>query len=128
MFRTIYVSILAFLLLFGAAGCAKKTEAAQAQAPVVTISENTIILDARTPEEHADGYMEGAKLLDFRSGEFEAAVPTLDPDATYLVYCKSGNRAGQAAALMNEAGIKNVTNLGSLEEAAVATGQSIVSP
>ena len=51
----------------------------------------------------------------------------LDPgDAEYLVYCRSGNRAGQTTDLMEEAGFSDVTNLGSLEEASEATGISIV--
>lgn len=90
------------------------------------MSTPTIILDVRTAAEFATGYLEGARLLDFNGGEFAEAVPSLDPNATYLLYCRSGNRSGQAAALMQQAGITNATNLGSLEEAAESTGLPIV--
>lgn len=86
----------------------------------------TIILDVRTAEEFASGHLEGAEMLDFNGGEVAAALPTLDPGAEYLVYCRSGNRSGQAVALMQQAGFTNLTNLGSLEQAAQATGIAII--
>lgn len=92
----------------------------------VQLSEDAIVLDVRTPEEFAGGHLEGAQLLDFNSGEFAAALPSLDPEAEYVIYCRSGNRAGQAMALMQRDGIENVTNLGSLEQAAQATGIAVV--
>ena len=92
----------------------------------VQLSEDAIVLDVRTPEEFAGGHLEGAQLLDFNSGEFAVALPSLDPEAEYVIYCRSGNRAGQAMALMQRDGIENVTNLGSLEQAAQATGIAVV--
>ena len=59
-------------------------------------------------------------------GQFAAELPNLDPDAEYVVYCRSGNRAGQAVALMEKAGIGAATNAGSLEQAAKATGLAVV--
>lgn len=92
----------------------------------VTVGPDTIVLDVRTPQEHAEGHLEGAQLLDLSGGQFAAALPELDPQAEYVVYCRSGNRSGQAIALMEEAGFTNLTNLGSLEDAARATGVAIV--
>lgn len=86
----------------------------------------TVLFDVRTAEEWADGRLEGARILDFNGGEVAAAIPSLDPLEEYLVYCRSGNRSGQAMALMQRSGINNVTNLGSLEEAAQTTGLKIV--
>lgn len=92
-----------------------------------TTLADTIILDVRTPEEFASGHLAGAELLDFRGGELAEAIPNLDPDAEYLIYCRSGNRSGQAIARMEEAGFDRLTNLGSPEQAAEATGLPIVS-
>lgn len=86
----------------------------------------TRLLDVRTPAEYADGHLDGAELLDFNGGEFAAALPDLDPGAEYLVYCRSGNRSGQAMEMMKQAGIENVTNLGSVADAASATGRPVV--
>lgn len=101
-------------------------DSAAAGEPTVDISNDAVLFDVRTPEEFADGHLEGAELLDFNGGEFAVALPNLDPEAEYFVYCRSGNRSGQAMAMMQQAGIDNVTNLGSREEAAAATGIAIV--
>lgn len=90
------------------------------------MSDNAIIVDVRTPAEFAAGHLEGAQLIDFNAGEVAAAIPTLDPEAEYLVYCRSGSRSGQAIALMEQAGFTDLTNLGSLEQAAETTGLDIV--
>lgn len=93
----------------------------------VAVDSTTIVLDVRTPDEYAEGHLKGARLLDQNAGAVAAAIPTLDPSATYLVYCRSGNRAGQALKLLQDAGFTDVTNLGSLSEASGATGLPVVS-
>jgi rhodanese-related sulfurtransferase len=70
-----------------------------------------VILDVRTPGEFAEGHIEGARLIDFQSGNFESEIAGLDKEATYAVYCRSGNRSGQAVAIMHDAGFHNVYNL-----------------
>lgn len=70
-----------------------------------------VILDVRTPGEFAEGYIEGAQLIDFQSGNFENEIASLDKDVTYAVYCRSGNRSGQAVRLMHDAGFHTVYNL-----------------
>lgn len=85
------------------------------------------MIDVRTPGEYAGGHLEGAVLLDLNSGAFAAAIPSLEPDAEYVVYCRSGNRSGQAVAMMEQAGFANVTDLGGVGDAAAATGLPIVS-
>lgn len=106
--------------LLGLTGCS-----AGADQPIA-VGPDTIVIDVRTPGEFAAGHLEGARLLDLNGGELEKALPELDPDAEYLVYCRSGNRSGQAKALMEKAGIADVTNLGSLESAAKTTGLPVV--
>lgn len=86
-----------------------------------------VILDVRTADEFAAGYLEGATLIDFLGGEVHAQIPELDPTAEYLVYCRSGARSGKTVELMQAAGFTSATNLGSLEEAAESTGISVVS-
>lgn len=131
-------ALAAFALLIGLTACSSspsgnsapaattETSAHQESGTSVEISESTIILDVRTEEEFLAGYLEGAQLLDFNNGNFAAAIPTLDPEAEYLIYCRSGNRAGQAISQLEQASFTNLTNLGSLEEAASATGIQIM--
>jgi rhodanese-related sulfurtransferase len=70
-----------------------------------------VILDGRTPGEFAEGYIEGARMIDFQGGSFETEIATLDKDVTYAVYCRSGNRSGQAVKIMQDAGFRNLYNL-----------------
>ena len=70
-----------------------------------------ITLDVRTPGEFMSGFIEGAKNIDFQSGNFENEIASLDKNATYAVYCRSGNRSGQAVKVMHDAGFHNVYNL-----------------
>jgi len=70
-----------------------------------------VLLDVRTPEETAQGKIEGCTELDFEAAGFEAKLDGLDKNKTYLVYCRSGNRSGQASTLMVEKGFKHVYNL-----------------
>ena len=76
-----------------------------------TAESGVVTLDVRTPGEFAEGHIEGARLIDFQSGNFENEIATLDKNATYAVYCRSGNRSGQAVKVMQDAGFTNVFNM-----------------
>lgn len=90
-------------------------------------SDEAVVIDLRTPGECAmSGVIEGAQVLDFLTGELTAALPTLSKDTQYLLYCRSGNRAGQAMIQMQQAGFTQVSNLGSLQQAAEILGRPIV--
>ena len=70
-----------------------------------------VTVDVRTPGEFMTGHIQGARNIDFESGNFENEILTLDKNGTYAVYCRSGNRSGQAVAIMHDAGFHNVYNL-----------------
>lgn len=125
MRRSLTVPLVSIALLLGLAACSSAPSSG-GSASTIEVGDETILIDVRTPEEYAVGHLEGARLLDFNGGGLAAAIPTLDPDAEYLIYCRSGNRSGQAIALMEQAGFMNLTNLGSLEQAAQATQLPIV--
>ena len=74
--------------------------------------ENAFILDVRTEEEVQQGYIPKAKHLDFYKGqEFVDELEKLDRSKNYYVYCKSGNRSGQACRLMDQMGFEDTNNL-----------------
>lgn len=73
--------------------------------------DNIIILDVRTPEEIANGKIEGALEMDFRNNEFQKNFHSLDKDKTYLVYCRSGGRSAKACKMMQDEGFTKVNNL-----------------
>ncbi len=86
-----------------------------------------IVIDVRTPEEFATGHLEGARNIDVRSAQFDEQIRALDPTATYVVYCRSGNRSRAAIERMTELGVVRTTDGGSVTEAARITGLPVVS-
>ena len=92
----------------------------------VDMSTVTAIIDVRTPDEYASGHVDGAVNIDWEGATFADEVAALDKNGTYLLYCRSGNRAGQAKAAMEQMGFTNVTNLGGYQDAAKATGLPLV--
>ncbi|MFC9919904.1 rhodanese-like domain-containing protein [Agromyces binzhouensis] len=91
----------------------------------IELGADTVVVDVRTPAEYAAGHLDGAVNLDLTSGQLAAEIPALDAEGDYVVYCKSGNRSAQATALMEDAGL-DVTDAGSMQQAADATGLPIV--
>ena len=75
---------------------------------------DVVLLDVRTPEEYAQGYIEGAVLLpDFEiASKAETVLP--DKNATILLYCRSGNRSAGAAKKLVEMGYANVYDFGGI--------------
>jgi phage shock protein E len=86
----------------------------------------TAVIDVRTPAEFASGHLQGAVNDDIQATAFTAQIAKLDKNGTYVVYCKSGNRAGQAVTAMKAIGINNVTNAGGYTDASKATGLALV--
>lgn len=70
-----------------------------------------IIVDLRTPDEIAKGYIKGAVFVDYLSKEWEKEVAKLDKNKTYYVYCAAGGRSADAAEYMEKHGFKKVYNL-----------------
>ncbi len=129
------VAIVAPLLVFTAACGGDDQSAAPAVAEsIVGTADNVTapatseltLIDVRDIEEFAAGHLPNATNIPFNDGTLAAQIPTLDPNVAYGVYCRSGNRSGQAVALMKDAGFTNVVDLGGLEAAVSATGLELV--
>lgn len=72
---------------------------------------NAVLLDVRTPDEFSSGHIDKAVNIDFENPSFLSEIKKLDATKTYFVYCRSGNRSGQAVAVMKSNGIKNIYEL-----------------
>jgi phage shock protein E len=93
----------------------------------IEMSSVAAVIDVRTPEEVSSGYLEGALKFDFQGPNFASEIATLDKSQDYVIYCRSGNRAGGAINFMKQNGFTGtLTNAGSLDEAASATGLPVV--
>lgn len=134
-YRTRTLTLLAIAILLILVGCAGSV-AETAQVKLVTAGEiyprlpadlqsGLILLDVRTPEEWAEGHIEGAILIPLDELPNRAAAE-LPQDAEIVVYCRSGNRSAQAAAYLVDAGYTNVSDLGGIIDW-VAAGYPTVS-
>jgi phage shock protein E len=76
-----------------------------------------LIIDVRTRGEYEHGHLtQTDDLIDFMSPDFRSKIEQLDRDKTYYLYCRSGNRSGQAARIMKNMGFEQVYNIGGFEE------------
>lgn len=73
--------------------------------------EHPILLDVRQPEEHADEHIPGSILIPL--GELPERLDEImqHKDDEIIVYCRSGNRSGQACMFLNMSGFTNTKNL-----------------
>ncbi len=84
----------------------------EAWASQLATDPNAVILDVRTSDEVAEGIIPGAEHLDIFLGQgFLDGLEAFDKSKNYYVYCRSGNRSGQACAIMNSVGFENAFNL-----------------
>lgn len=86
------------------------------------------LIDVRTPAEYAESHIEGATLIDLQAADFGQRIGELDPNATYVVYCHSGNRSAQATALMAAKGFTAVKDVDGGIAAWEAAGLPVVRP
>ncbi len=73
--------------------------------------DNHVILDVRSPQELAEGSIPGYTMINFFDGDFPEKIEKLDKSKAYLIYCRSGNRSGQACAMMSTKGFQKLYNL-----------------
>ena len=71
-----------------------------------------VILDVRTKEEYAEGYIEGA--INVPLNEIESTNKLKDKDQIIFVYCRSGNRSKQASEILANLGYTNIYEIGGI--------------
>jgi rhodanese-related sulfurtransferase len=111
-------ALIALFAIGSLTACATQTEDPTAYAAII---------DVRTPEEWATGHLEGAVRIGIADADFAQQLEALDKSADYYIYCRSGNRAGQAIDYMQSAGFTGkLVNGGAVANAAGQTGLSVV--
>jgi rhodanese-related sulfurtransferase len=78
------------------------------------IHDGAFLVDVRSPGEFAGGSVKGAANipLDFITRQ----IKKFEGKKNIVVFCRSGNRSGQAKRILEEKGFKNVTNGGTWEQ------------
>jgi Rhodanese-related sulfurtransferase len=80
-------------------------------------ADSVQLLDVRSPQEFAEGYIAGAININVQSDDFrQRADKELSKDSTILVYCRSGRRSMDAAETLTELGYKVVNLKGGIIE------------
>jgi rhodanese-related sulfurtransferase len=118
-FKAIAAALIALFAVTGLAGCS-------ASEPV-DVSSYAAVIDVRTVQEWDEGHLDGAVRMGIADADFTAQLATLDPSADYFIYCRTGNRAGQAIDIMRGLGFTGeLVNGGSVSNAAGMTGLPVI--
>lgn len=111
MIALVLVGVFTLGACSGGSGSSGETLDAAAFADLAE-SPGTVVLDVRTPDEFASGHISDAVNIDVSAPDFASRVDALDADASYAVYCRTGNRSAVAMQIMQDAGIESVAHLG----------------
>ena len=80
---------------------------------MIDSGDPVVIVDVRTQQEFEQGHIAGALLIpNERITTSVRPIELDDPEATILVYCRSGNRSAQAARKLVSLGYVNVYDFG----------------
>lgn len=83
----------------------------EAQVIKMLSSDSAVLMDVRTPEEVAEGFIPGTSVfIDYKSADFGNQIAALDTARTYIVYCRSGARSSAAVDYMKAHGFHHVYN------------------
>lgn len=74
-------------------------------------SANQTIVDIRTPQEFAEGYIEGAVNINVFDEDFLDQMAQFDKSKPIFIYCRSGNRTSSASKKLSELGFQQVYDL-----------------
>jgi rhodanese-related sulfurtransferase len=80
------------------------------------INENTLLVDVRSATEFDTGSVKGA--VNIPLDRIQNNIDKFKNKSNIVVFCRSGNRSGQAKNILNEMGINNVTNGGTWQNVA----------
>ena len=92
------------------------------------ITHQALIVDVRTSEEFADGHYPGAINIPHETIMEGLNQLGVTADTSVILYCRSGNRSGQAEQVLREKGFTEARNAGGLEALLSATGKQAVRP
>ncbi|WP_299184646.1 rhodanese-like domain-containing protein [uncultured Aquimarina sp.] len=114
--KTIITAVVLSMLLFN---CKDAKTDDTAIVELITVAEMDSLLemekvqlvDVRTPQEYAEGHIEGAINIDFSDENFETLISEVDKTKPVAVYCGRGGRSGKCSAYMKKAGFTKIYDL-----------------
>lgn len=88
---------------------------------IEAIKEGAFLVDVRTPAEFSGGSVKGAVNIPLDSVGSQLAK--FKDKKHIVVFCRSGNRSGQAKGILEQNGFQNVINGGTWENVSQAAAQ-----
>ena len=89
-------------------------------------SNEIIVIDVRSLEEVKTGIIQDAIHIEWKQIDKEINNIDITKDQPIYLYCRSGNRSGKAAVMLEKIGFTNVINAGGIDEAAKKLEKKIV--
>lgn len=81
---------------------------------VKLVKEGAFLTDVRTPSEFAEGNVQGSTNIPL--DQIAANLDKFKGKENIVVFCRSGNRSGQAKSILEQNGFANVTNGGTWQD------------
>jgi thioredoxin 1 len=104
------LSFFSALVLFACQGQSSNTLSPQDFQKKLSETPNAVLLDVRTPDEFSEGFIAGARNLDWNT-KFKTDVVKYNKDLPYFVYCLAGGRSNAAVTFMKQQGFTQVYEL-----------------
>ena len=125
--------LLTVLMLLSPPTISQPAERQQIQGKQAVTKQSTsesqmLIIDVRTTEEWQSGHLSDAHHIEWQDIGNKIISLADDKDAIIYLYCRSGNRSGQAEQVLREKGFTEARNAGGLEALLTATGKQAVRP
>jgi phage shock protein E len=79
-----------------------------------SIKEGAFLVDVRTPAEFAEGHVNGS--INIPLDQVANQLDKFKEKEQIIVFCRSGNRSGQAKMILEQNGFKNVINGGTWQD------------
>ena len=92
----------------------------------IVFSDEPLIVDVRSLEEVKTGIIQDAIHIEWKQIDKEINNIDITKDQPIYLYCRSGNRSGKAAVMLEKIGFTNVINAGGIDEAAKKLEKKIV--
>ena len=127
MIKKVLITIVMSFLFFGLFGQTNKFKTVDVAEFAKVVSDTSyVVLDVRTPAEHAEGHIPGTHFnIDvLEDGYTETVLDKLPKDKPVALYCRSGNRSKNAARILAENGYQ-VLELGTGFRGGVAAGKEV---
>ena len=92
----------------------------------IAFSDEPLVIDVRSLEEVKTGIIQDAIHIEWTQIDKEINNIDITKDQPIYLYCRSGNRSGKAAVILEKIGYTNVINAGGINEAAKKLDKKIV--